>query len=248
MRGKWWSLLLLLLSIGSLTFATHTFVSGRALHARQAALSVEIPQPEHWVPLAADVVVTHADGRDSVHGRFFRDTHGCTRLETGPKGHVAVISISNIPEGAYYRWSSRVNRWTRGPMALPPEGWKPIRRRSGTYGLEKHPTAVEVRAGKAYDLRADAGLAAYRYVNLSGTLSLEVPELNFFSILKHTLEGRREAYSNLELGEQSEELFRAPAGVPLEYSEQTGNIVSLPVEKSKDHIREFAKGGRIDHH
>jgi hypothetical protein len=115
MIKKWQPQIFAVLSLTSLAFATYVFAAGRSAHTARSQAAVElIPQPADWVPFTADVLITHADGGESVYGRFYRDTHGCTRLETGPKGQQGVISIHNIPRSEYYTWSVRRSQWDCG--------------------------------------------------------------------------------------------------------------------------------------
>jgi hypothetical protein len=129
-------------------------------------------------------------------------------------------------------------------MKLPPQGWKPAARRAKTSGLQKHPLFVEIRRGKTYNLRAETGLSAYRYVNTSGTLSLQIPDLNFFEVLKQNLDGRREMYSNLEIADQPEEVFQPPTGATIATTSKLGGVVLQPNEDIPQHMEHMIRGGR----
>jgi hypothetical protein len=112
-------------------------------------------------------------------------------LETGRDGDVELIYIKNVPNSEYYFWSKKSNQWVAGPMKLPPNGWRPIERAINASGYQRRPLFAEIRKGKPYNLRASEGFTAYTVVNNSGTFSLQIPELNFFDVVKHSLEGRR---------------------------------------------------------
>jgi hypothetical protein len=73
-------------------------------------------------------------------------------------------------------------------------------------------------------------------------LSLQVPELNFFQVLRQTLDGRREVYSNLEIGAQRQELFELPSGEPVVRTTKPGGIVAeAPEEVSSHHAEAMLK-------
>ena len=88
-KQRWWSVLLLGCSLATLSFAVYVLVSEKAAHAvalrASAASSVVISQPADWTPFSADVQITHAARPETAYSHFFRDVHGCGRLETGPK-------------------------------------------------------------------------------------------------------------------------------------------------------------------
>jgi hypothetical protein len=111
-------------------------------------------------------------------------------------------------------------------------------------GKRQHPLYVEVRRGKPYNLRADEGFSAYRYVNNSGTLSLQVPDLNFFIVVKQSLEGRREVYSSVEVGEQPERLFQPPGDAAVKATDKLGGIVTSSKEDIPLHLEHQIRGGR----
>ena len=235
MKKQLWSVAILVGILGTLVFGVYALVKARALHASAARTTsaVElIPQPAEWVSFVADVRVTHAENDVKVYGRFFRDAHGCGRLETGPLGEIAVIYIHNIPRSEYYWWTKRTSEWVAGPMKLPEGGWRPMPRRANTLGLLRRPLFVEIRSGRTYDLRAKSGFTAYTQVNLSGTFSLQIPELNFFEVVKETLEGRREVYSNVALGDQPEEIFELPSGGRIRTTTMLGGTVAGPADDS----------------
>ena len=88
------------------------------------------------------------------------------------------------------------------------------------------------------------GLVAYRYVNIGGTLALQVPELNFFDVLKQSLEGRREVYSNLDLVAQPEDLFVPPPGASVTSTDVLGGIVSETTGTAAEHIEHSLRSAR----
>ena len=157
-----WAPFLLVLSLSSLIIAGYGVMANRAVQASSTSNGLSstptmIAQPKQWVPLSADLAVTHADGRAATIGRYFRDAHGCTRMETGPAGEVAVIYIQNVPRSEYYSWSTRLHQWTAGPMKLPTRGWIPIERREGTAGLERYPLFVEGTEGETVKSKGGCG-------------------------------------------------------------------------------------------
>lgn len=240
------SLLLFLLNVTALAFGGYAIVHSGAAHAAAQSTVPRgqvIPQPDGWVAFSADVVVTHVDGRQTGHGRFYRDAHGCGRLETGPEGETAIIYIHNVLRSEYYVWNrKRGEEWYSGPMKLPAAGWKPVQRLDTVTGLEKHPTFVEVRRGQPYNLEAASGFTAYRYSNLAGSFSLQVPDLNFFEILKQSPEGRREVYSNIEVAPQPEEFFRPPDGAAVTATDILGGIVAQSPADAAGHLGPVGRG------
>jgi hypothetical protein len=97
-------------------------------------------------------------------------------------------------------------------MRLPPNGWRPQKRHTQMRSLGKYIHWVTIRQGETYSLESTHGYEAYQDIDNSGTVSLQVPELNFFTVLKQTLGGRREIYSEVVLGHQDATLFEPPSG------------------------------------
>lgn len=241
MRHRIWSPVLFVCAISTLAYASYTLSSKTTEAANSARSQGEvIPQPADWVAFSADLEVTHADRDLRVVGRFFRDTHGCGRMETGRDGNVELIYIKNIPRSEYYSWSKKTDEWVAGRMKLPSDGWRPIQRPIGAAGYQKRALFAEIRKGRPYSLRASEGFAAYTLVNGSGTFSLQIPELNFFDVLTHSLEGRREAYSNLVLENQPQNLFEPPQGIAVLSTDKVGGIVSESAHGAmSDHAKEI---------
>jgi hypothetical protein len=97
--------------------------------------------------------------------------------------------------------------------------------RAATVGLSPYRQKLALRAGENGSVHAVAGLDAYQYVNPSGNMSLLVPELNFFAVVRQNLDGRREVYSEIEVGPQPDELFGPPVGANVHYMDIPGGIV-----------------------
>jgi hypothetical protein len=81
-------------------------------------------------------------------------------------------------------------------------------------GLSEYSKRLDVLTGGSGSLEAAVGLRAYQLANRNGTMWLLAPELNFFPVVQQAVaSGRREAYSNIALGEPDASLFEPPSGV-----------------------------------
>ena len=96
------SVALFTLSLSCLLFASYVLITTRVGHAAATRASLEsaevIDQPTEWVGFSAEVTITHPDNHSPTYGRFYRDAHGCGRLDTGPNGQTGVISIQTFRE------------------------------------------------------------------------------------------------------------------------------------------------------
>jgi len=120
-------------------------------------------------------------------------------------------------------------------MKLPTGGWRPLKRHTLMRNLSKYPYKLAIRQGDTYALEATEGFEAYNYVDSSGTMSLQVPDLNFFQVLKQTVGGRREVYSDIALGDHPPELFEPPSGVVLRQLAEPSGIVTALANAHQPH-------------
>jgi hypothetical protein len=66
-------------------------------------------------------------------------------------------------------------------------------------------------------LICETGFTAFQLVDRRGDVTLLVPELNFFAVLKQSIStGRREIYSNIEIREPDPSLFLPPPNAAVE--------------------------------
>ncbi len=165
----------------------------------------EIPQPSGWVAFAADFTTTEP-GRPDLLGHYYRGADGSFRVEQQTNDRaMRYVAISNVSAAtAYLFHSPRGQTWVKRPMLLPPTGFKPLRRRNTMRRLTVHMERVH-------------GFDTYRYVDPTGSVQLQVPALNFFSLLTVKPSGKREVYDNVKIGDQPLELFQPPAGAQIEY-------------------------------
>jgi hypothetical protein len=195
--------------VGALVVAA-VLVSSLLAIRKSSEATIEITQ---WVAFSADFSLTHANPAHAASaGRLFRASDGSTRLETWLSGSPDrfVVSIRNIQRATYY--SYRWNRgWISAPMELPSNGWKPLRVRANSSGLSPYRYKLALRRGEDGALASTTGFSADQFVNDSGNQWLLVPELNFFPVVKQWVQtGRREAVSNIVIGEPDPLLFLPP--------------------------------------
>ncbi len=175
-------------------------------------------QPEQWVPFAADVLHVSAAGRAST-GKFYRGVDGSTRhdmvLDYGHKV-VPEIRIENFADRTFYYNDGR-DAWLTGPLPWVDQAFSPQPWSSRAVGLTSYRYKVALLRGNDGSLRSDAGLDAWQFSNNGGVTKLLVPALNFFAVVQSRLDGQRRVYSNIDLSlTPGPELFRPPAGVPLQ--------------------------------
>jgi len=193
----------------------HQLATASSITAQQL-----IDQPEAWVAFEADVTISHP-GQPPVVGRYYRSVSGSFRLQTGATlKDIRVVSIKNTIDGVWYVYSKAKERWTRHQdVQAMPIDHPPMRIKRG-FGLQPYQFRLALRPGESPNYRATVGLTAYQRsdpTDPDGTYNLYVPELNMFPVLaQEGVNGRREAYTNIDLKEPAIELFYPPPGVPVE--------------------------------
>jgi hypothetical protein len=60
-----------------------------------------------------------------------------------------------------------------------------------------------------------------------------VPELNFFAVLRQSLNGRREIYQNIRIHEPSPELFGPPADARVFISDKPSGLIKIVLAMSR---------------
>jgi len=124
-----------------------------------------------------------------------------------------VISIHNIAQERWYI-KSISGQWTGGPMQLPPEGWRPVQ------WIESQRVSKQQQKVGTFDV--------YREQSASGSeIKLRAPALNMFALVdQNVMNGRRQVFSNVHLGEPPQEMFEPPQGVVVSQSEYLNGIVA----------------------
>jgi hypothetical protein len=204
MRSKLIYAVLLPLVLVAFRFAGSRAVSESSPHTPEA--TQEILQPVRWVAFEADYKETE-QGTQVSTGRYFRSTDGSTRLETGDGTHNTVISIKNIARATMYVYCANPDApdpdagwiWMSFPMELPSTGWHPLPRRVNQH-LKPHPERI-------------GGLTVYKMSSPGGEISLQAPELNFFTLVTELENGQRREFHNIRRVEPPAELFLPPPGV-----------------------------------
>ena len=159
----------------------------------------------------------------------------------------STISIHNIPESTfYYRFQD--GEWYSAPMKLPPNGWRPTKRlKSDRYAL--HPYKLSMRAGQVPSIFASSGFEAYQLKSPSGDMAFEVPDLNFFHLVRQSATGRREEYSNVTMREQSAMLFVPPTDAQINVTTEPDGIVSGRADEPEPDLpRHLRRPGGMDNH
>lgn len=200
----------------SITAATACLLFGgssapTALGSRSALQGV-------WVPFTASYV-TSVDGREVSRGSYQRSADGSTRAE-----HVGErfrsIAIINLPEKAYFvyregRVASRSGEsagdWTRQPLALPPQGWRPPQYHHDVDGVPEVVAGIET-------LRRPMANEGYRSL---------APELNWFALITDYGPGQaRTEFYNVIRREPDPKVFEPPPGVVPRLLSRPGGIIS----------------------
>lgn len=164
--------------------------------------------PTEWVAFQALVRVSHP-GAPVIQGRFFRSSNGSERLETGPSlDDIRVVSIKNVLQGFAYDGLPRLNKWRRVSWTSRTGGKPPVTYRSPAWSI--HPYRLALKKGQSGALDATEGFTAYSFRQGSGGVTLKVPELNFFEVVRQRPDGRYEIYSEIELVEPDWQLFELP--------------------------------------
>lgn len=209
MRSK----LLVWLIFPVMTVAAMAYTRVSARPSAPGLPGIEIAQPADWAGFDAELEISQP-GAPLVVGHFYRASDGSERKETGPQGQAQrVISIHNISQERWYVRSAS-GQWTSGPMRLPPEGWHPIH-----WIQNQRITKQQEKMGE-FDI--------YREESASGSsIYLRAPALNMFAILdQNVVNGRRQAFSNIHVGEPAPEMFQPPEGVAVSQSEYLNGIVT----------------------
>lgn len=214
--------------LASATWFAYARARDSAAHRHSDRGENAIPQPKTWVPFTADVAVTLPNG-ERQRGKHYRRGDGSGRLDitSVERPEAALISINNISEATYYRFSPKLG-WISGPMRLPPGRFNPPQWHLGMVGLQRYPFRLALRAGETQELQADKGFEAYAYLTPKGTPRLVVPDLNFFAVVNTSVRGRREAYTNIVIGEPDPNLFRPPAGAKITRTSKIDGVIARP--------------------
>jgi len=207
--------LLIALTLGALANSTSTLpgIARAEQQAPHGGTGPEIAAPIQWIPFAANmksVVTTDGVQRVRVHGRYYRRSDGSTRNETGPEsGPMKVIYIKNIATKRAYLFQR--DRWQSNPMQLDDRGYQPRKRRVDMRGLEQHAEAL-------------SGFLVYKYTDAGGVVAYQAPDLNFFALRTSYGDTTQEFY-DIQLGEQTDDLFEPPRSVEVEEKTEFGGII-----------------------
>lgn len=199
-------LMALIVPVAAVTATARATLAARV---RAQAPSPElIDAPDRWVPFQAEVTITHP-GESIIHGRFYRSSNGSRRIESGPAlDDIRIISIANLSTETGYIFNSARKQWRS--FSLTGELTEAPRfRKNPTWTL--HPARLAVRVGESGALDAPVGLQAYRAVDIWGTVTFKVPELNLFSVISMRPDGRYEHYTNVDVGREPDPQLFAPA-------------------------------------
>ena len=201
--------------LANLASSSHPTAS---VHAQQPATDggsgPAIPAPTEWVPFSAHVKNVDTGSQEEFvryYGKYHRRSDGSTRLETvSGNGLVKTVDIKNIAHNRNY---VRIDgRWRSNPMALPDGGLKPLQRRVDMKGLEPHGEPV-------------SGFLVYKFTDRGGVVSYKAPDLNFFG-LRMVANKTVQDFYDVQIGEQSDDLFEPPAGVTVEVGTELSGIIS----------------------
>jgi hypothetical protein len=220
----------------SLLLATVTFLIGTLLGmSRPGSVSTQaqavaaahplLPQPSGWVPFTADVKVTEP-GKPDITGTFARASDGSDRLDVTNVGSKArIVTIHNVTQNTYYQFSKA--GWVSGPMGVSsPNMYQPAKWRANMVGLAGYGHTLALKQGQDGNIRStdSNGFTAISYTTPSGHVRLMVADLNYFPVVRQSMGGRLEVYSNIVIGEPDSNLFVPPAGVPIR---QTGTVKGI---------------------
>lgn len=93
--------------------------------------------------------------------------------------------------------------------------------------MSLYPFRLSFMRGQEPSFFADEGFSVYRVVNLGGDVRLETPALNWFALVRQSVTGRREEYTNVRIADQPPELFVPPPGVAVAITNELGGIISV---------------------
>jgi hypothetical protein len=207
-------------------------------HQRTVSQRTPIEQPSGWVAFSADFEHREKTGR-VINGRYYRGSDGSYRREgIGADGRTKV-SIVNLTRRIYYRGGADPDSvWQSGPYEAPEVRFKPQVWFKEMVGLSQYPYKLALLKGQDGSLTALEGLDAWIYTNYAGTMRLVVPALNFHAVVNSPVQGMREVYSNIVIGNVDPALFEAPpnrrvqwTGRPFDQAEQPRPDASKPSGK-----------------
>ena len=121
-----------------------------------------------------------------------------------------MISIINVPELIEYLYSRKAGLWASKDAPTAAYRSEPRRFRRNLPNWTLLPTRLPIR-GETGSLDSREGLLAYR-VDKGETVSVMVPDLNFFPVATQRADGKRLTFTNLEIVEPPGDFFRPPAG------------------------------------
>lgn len=119
-----------------------------------------------------------------------------------------MVSIKNVPQGVAYDGLQRLKKWRRVLWTSRTGGKPPIAYRSQAWSL--HPYRLALRKGQSGALDSAEGFMAYSFRQGSGGVTMKVPDLNFFEVVRQRPDGRYEIYFDIELVEPDWQLFEPP--------------------------------------
>jgi hypothetical protein len=180
---------------------------------------VIIPSPENWVAFDAVGEQRNTTGSLYAHVKHYQNADGSTRRESGADpDRPDLITISNVPLARYFMFIR--GSWTSHPMYPPADGYRPLKRLTGTSGLDRAPATVPV-----------AGFEVYRQILQPRTGDIEtvryvVPALNFFEVKSEASNGSRHEYFGVVVRPQPADLFTPPPGATVEIRSEPMGIIS----------------------
>jgi hypothetical protein len=170
-----------------------------AVAARSQITQHVLPQPSTWTPFSAALTITAPGGK--VTGHYWRRSDGSWRDEQVHEDGTTYISICNIADAKGYFHYSRGTGWFSRPMILPAEGFLP--KRPAIAEQLEHVDPIE-------------GLEVYKHIDPQGLVTYEAQQLNFMPIITLDVRnGVQRVLSNIAVEEQSDVMFRPPAGAPV---------------------------------
>ena len=144
-----------------------------------------------------------------------RASTGSNRMDTGPsQTDIRVIFITNTVEGLGYLYNRDGSIcWRLERVELQPT------RFYRNLEWSDYRFKLALKRGESGSLTATEGFSAYLVVG-RGISKLRVPELNLFAVVRQRIDGRHESYTNVELTEPDDELFKPPAGAQVVFKGQ----------------------------
>ena len=204
------------LMIGTLLVLSGALIAStyltRGLSAqRRPPQPVPLTQPSTWVPFTADLSITLSDGTRE-DGSYVRASNGSERWHLMRLSDGRTLDeVSNVNQLRFYR-STGGNVWTRYNIPSRPAivQWS-----SASRNLARYQFKLDIANGGSGDIKASTGFEAYQLILPNGTVHLLVPDLNFFPVLQQELGGTLKKYSNVMVGEPTQENFAPPANATI---------------------------------